>query len=271
VGENSKIEWTDHTFNPWTGCQAVSPACDHCYAEALEKRYGHADRWGPHGVRVRTSDANWRLPIRWNKAAAADGVRRKVFCASLADVFDNRVPEQWRADLWALINATPNLDWLLLTKRPHNIHGMLPIMWGDEGWPNVWLGTTAENQEKLAIRAWHLAQVPARVRFLSCEPLLGPIDVRRVTNRWGTIWDALTGFVLDGDSGCPHKVGEIAWVIVGGESGPGARPMRHAWARGLQMQCDTGTAFFMKQMGGPVKSKMPPIPEYLQTKEFPSV
>jgi protein gp37 len=152
MAENSKIEWTDHTFNPWIGCQKVSPGCDHCYAEALmDKRYGKV-QWGPHGERKRTSEANWKLPLRWAKAARSqhglypDAYRRpRVFCASLADVFDNRVPKEWRLDLWHLITQTPELDWLLLTKRPENIAKMIPWRNGTAPWANVWLGTTAED------------------------------------------------------------------------------------------------------------------------------
>lgn len=130
MGENSTIEWTDHTFNPWVGCQKVSPGCDHCYAEGWSKRSGMV-QWGPHGERKRTSEANWRKPIKWAKAVGPGDKRPRVFCASLADVFDNRVPTQWRAELFNLIESTPGLDWLLLTKRPENIRKMLPDDWGN--------------------------------------------------------------------------------------------------------------------------------------------
>jgi protein gp37 len=143
MAETSKIEWTDATFNPWVGCTKISPACDHCYAEGWAKRAGNPELW--QGERRRTSVANWRMPVKLNAKAMAEGRRRRVFCASLADVFDNQVPAEWRADLWALIRATPMLDWQLLTKRPQNIARMLPANWG-KGWPNVWLGTTVENQ-----------------------------------------------------------------------------------------------------------------------------
>ena len=121
MGENSKIEWCDHTFNPWFGCQKVSPGCDRCYAEAKMDHRFHKVQWGPHGERKRTSEDNWRKPRRWAKAARGTGKRPRVFCASLADVFDNQVPKEWRSDLFDLIKATPELDWLLLTKRPENI------------------------------------------------------------------------------------------------------------------------------------------------------
>lgn len=152
MGERTEISWTDSTFNPWVGCTKVSTGCDHCYAEAMmADRYGRVD-WGPHGSRSRTSPANWRKPIAWNRAVRISGRRHRVFCASLADVFDNHgsITSGWHGDLWHLISRTPNLDWLLLTKRPQNIRKMLPETygapaWGD-GWPNVWLGVTAENQ-----------------------------------------------------------------------------------------------------------------------------
>ncbi len=146
--ENSKIEWTDHTFNPWIGCQHVSPGCDHCYAEAMmDHRYGKVE-WGPRGERKRTSEAYWKNPVKWNANARAfkreHGHRPRVFCASLADVFDNQVSPEWRRDLFALIRECPRLDWLILTKRPQNITKMLPSDWG-RGYQNGWLGVTAEN------------------------------------------------------------------------------------------------------------------------------
>jgi protein gp37 len=134
--------------------------------------------WGPHAPRQRTSPANWRLPLRWDCEAAAVGERRRVFCASLADVFDNRgsIQPEWRADLWALIRSTPSLDWTLLTKRPGNIAKMLPSDWG-KGWRNVWLGCTVVKQDEASKDIPKLVAVPARVRFLSMEPLPGPVDL----------------------------------------------------------------------------------------------
>lgn len=247
MAENTSITWCDHTFNPWIGCTKVSPACDHCYAEAWDNRFG-GGHWGAQAPRRRTTRANWWKLEALDRRAGEEGVRRRVFCASLADVFDNQVDPAWRADLWALIDSCRNLDWLLLTKRPQNIHKMLPVSWG-AGWPHVWLGTTAEDQQRLAERAWALAQIPASVRFLSVEPMLGPLNVRYVANRWGTNWDALTGRVLHAVSG-PAEVGPIHWVICGGESGQGARPMHPDWARSLRDQCaEAGTAFFFKQWG----------------------
>ncbi|MBB4017331.1 protein gp37 [Chelatococcus caeni] len=243
MASNTKIEWAHHTFNPWVGCTAVSPACDHCYAESWAKRTGQAHLW--KGDRRRTSEANWRLPLKWNRQAEAAGIRFRVFCASLADVFDNQVPQIWRSDLFALIEDTPHLDWLLLTKRPQNIQKMIWPKW-DAGLPwNIWLGTTAEDQHEANRRIPHLLEAPAAVRFISAEPLLGSI----IFEPW---------------------LSRIDWIIVGGESGPGARPMHPDWARSIRDQCAAaGTAFFMKQMWGAAKSKMPPIPGDLMIREMP--
>jgi protein gp37 len=244
VGENSGIEWTHHTFNPWTGCTRVSPGCDHCYAAAFARRNPSTfGSWEPGAPRKRTSPRNWYQPIIWNRRAAEAGERHRVFCASMADVFDNQAPEAWRLDLWELIHRTPHLDWLLLTKRPQNMARMLPQpatlgfpAWG-QGWPNVWLGTTAENQAEADRRIPHLLAVPAATRFLSCEPLLGPVDL----SAWwknnvpcGSYW---------------HPNG-LNWVIVGGESGPEARPSHPDWFRSLRDQCAAaGVPFFFKQWG----------------------
>ena len=449
MAENSKIEWTDHTFNPWVGCTKVSPACDNCYAEAWAKRSGQVE-WGNHPRRV-TSDSYWRQPIKWNRIAARDGVRRKVFCASLADVFDNQVDPQWRIDLFALINATPWLDWLLLTKRPQNIAKMVfacaeienvrtnnsrtPIpgggscagngdrrdrpnlalekvdwrsvagrqatdamqthtrrhypgegglssvvddggrqdnedvrsstgLYGEEGadssrtdnqprgrdqieqsseqfgigdarrttparadnsesatdrdagrkapemhdncgnsegnkatssggsgdqissghvrndtefslvhhdgevveasslevwlraWlsgsppNNVWIGCAVENQDEADRRIPHLLAVPAKIKFLSCEPLLGPLDLSCISLRpgyGGPLYAPLTGKWWGEDTG---QRDTISWIIAGGESGPHARPMHPDWARSLRDQCAAvGVSFFMKQWG----------------------
>lgn len=262
--ENSAIEWTDHTFNPWVGCTKVSPACDHCYAEGWAKRTGQSHLWT--GERRRTAGSYWKQPFAWDRKAKTAGRISRVFCASLADVFDNKAPAEWRDDLWNMIAATPNLDWQLLTKRPQNIAKMLPEAW-DNGWPNVWLGTTVENQEEADRRIPHLLAVPAAKRFLSCEPLFGPLDLLR-TPRPGDTWDWLTGERETARE--KTSTARIDWVICGGESGPGARPMNPEWVRALRDQCvAAGVAFFMKQMGGIFKSRMPPIPDDLMIREFP--
>ena len=252
MGETS-IEWTatrapdgtmlpGYTMNFWIGCTKVSPACDHCYAERYGNRFGV--EWGNHSRR-RTSEANWCKPLAWNARAKKMGVRLKVFTNSLADFFDNQVDRQWRDDAWQVIRATPHLDWLILTKRPQNIAKMLPCQPTEFGerWDNVWLGTTAENQEAMAQRRGHLLYIPATVHFLSCEPLLGRVWLPSPDNYW-------------------HK---IEWVICGGESGPGKRPVDLAWARSLRDECaELGIPFFMKQI-----DKVQPIPPDLLIRQVP--
>ena len=260
MAENSSIEWTHHTFNPWIGCTKVSPACDHCYAEDWDKRYEGGKHWGPKAPRRLTSAANWNKPRQWNKVAEERGIRYRVFCASLADVFDNKAPEGARDRLWQLIRETPHLDWLLLTKRPQNIAKMLPADW-DEGYRNVWLGTTVENQEEADRRIPHLLRVPAKVRFLSCEPLLGPVQLWTYDD--GDLYGP--GVIYYGsDTGLYHdespegyddsRVG-IHWVIAGGESGPNYRPASPDWFRGLRDQClSAGVPFLFKQWEGKTQS-----------------
>ncbi len=256
MAENSNIEWTRHTFNPWIGCTKVGPGCDHCYAEAWDSRglQQRETRWGPHATRTRISAANWRQPLKWNRQAAAAGERRRVFCASLADVFDNHpsILPQWRADLWKLIEATPNLDWMLLTKRPGNIGNMLPVPFDfDRLYPNVWLGCTVVNQTEADRDIPKLLAVPAAVRFLSMEPLLGRVIIDDMCDGH-KFYDPLRGNWWH-DSEPPHiECGKpkIDLVIVGDESGRGARPMHPDWARSLRDQCQAaGVAFHFKQWG----------------------
>jgi protein gp37 len=224
MGKNSKIEWTDHTFNPWWGCTKVSEACKNCYAEAWSKRVGQKV-WGPKADRRFFGEKHWLEPIKWNADARTDHRRRRVFCASMADVFeDRRELDPWRHKLWDLIEITPHLDWLLLTKRPELV--TKSVRW-EVNWPtNVWLGTTIEDQESAVSRLPHLSRVPAAVRFISAEPLLGPLDIRS--------WLETT----------------IDWVITGGESGPKARPSSPSWFRELLNQCVAADVpFHFKQWG----------------------
>jgi len=247
--DNSKIAWTDNTFNPWVGCLRVSPGCDNCYAAAIDKRFG-GDHWSGDTLPRRTSEANWKKPLSWNRKAEKSGKRIKVFCASMADVFDNRVPEQWRADLFNLIKATPHLDWIILTKRIGNVQKMLPPDWGD-GYPNVWLLITVVNQTEADRDIPKLLDTPAVVCGLSVEPQLGPI-------------------VFDQDG---LVVNFIDWVICGAESGPGRRPFNETWARSLRDQCqETGTAFFLKQMPGNARKGVieTPILDGRTWTEFPA-
>ena len=223
MAKNSKIEWTHHTFNPWWGCTKISPGCDFCYAESWATRVG-SQVWGVHAKRRFFSEAHWKEPLRWNKEAAQDRQRRRVFCASMADVFENR-PElnSWRSRLWGLIEQTPNLDWLLLTKRPSLIKSYIP--WANEWPPNIWLGVTVESQEEAEKRLPYLLACPAKTKFLSCEPLLSALDLRE--------W-----------------LSQIDWLIAGGESGPHARPMNPDWLRSLRDQCtECKVAFHFKQWG----------------------
>lgn len=239
MSEQTNIEWCDSTFNPWIGCTKVSPACDDCYAARSTPARTLNVAWGANEQRRRTSASNWALPLRWNASAAQfhakHGRRQRVFCASLADVFDNQVPPEWRDDLWRLIEATPNLDWLLLTKRIGNAVNMLPVTSDfDRLYPHVWLGSTICNQAEADRDIQKLLAVPARVRFLSIEPLLGPVDLMGT----GKNPSEATGLHL------------VDWVIAGGESGPRARPMSPDWVRKLRNQCfAAGVPFLFKQWG----------------------
>ena len=222
----TSIEWTDHTFNPWWGCTKVSPGCDHCYAELWARRVGQAV-WGHKKPRRFFRHAHWQQPRAWNSEAAAKRQRRRVFCASMADVFeDRRDLDDARRRLWNLIADTPHLDWQLLTKRPQMVPRLAP--WGDN-WPdNVWLGTTVEDQDRADLRLPILLRVPAKVRFLSCEPLIGPVDL----------------------SSLVRYEQEIHWIIAGGESGHGSRPMEPAWVRRLRdFSMQLNIAFHFKQWG----------------------
>lgn len=233
MAENTGIQWADHTFNPWIGCTKVSPACDHCYAENWNKRYEGGKNWGPGAPRRRTALRNWNLVRKWNRLAVESGRRARIFCASLADIFDNEAPNEWRADVWQLIKECPGADFLLLTKRPQNICKMLPEDWGPGGYNNVWLGTTVENQKEAARRIPWLTSIPAAVHFLSCEPLLGPLEIQNYLRKLGP-----TDFA-------------VKWVIAGGESGADCRPTDPEWFRSLRDQClEAGVPFLFKQWGG---------------------
>lgn len=312
MGQNSSIEWTHHTFNPWIGCAKVGPGggCKNCYAETLmDKRRGRV-RWGLHGTRSQTSPATWRQPLQWNekrwrcpdcghwsKVAGACGrtvmkqtrhrdhdgpyvravtsvcngerefiERPRVFCASLADVFEDRPDlKEWRTELFRLIDATPNLDWLLLTKRPEQIAEVWPRgIYKPEGFipcpqdighrPNVWLGVSVEDQACADLRIPQLLACRdlARFMFLSCEPLLDFVNVGPYLTR-EKLFAALPGF--------KNPMGGVHWVIVGGESGRGARPMNPEWARLIVKQCTAAKVpVLVKQWGewapcGPVHSR----------------
>lgn len=245
MGENSKIEWTDHTMNFWIGCQEVSAACDHCYARVQNEHWKWVNGWGPHGERRRTAPSTWRKLHKWNSDAKERGVRAKVFSNSLSDFFDNQAHYTWRREAWHYIEQSDWLDFLILTKRPQNIAKMLPDPetgvrpWG-AGWPNVWLGMTAENQPEYDQRWHYLSGVPAIVKFISNEPSLGPLSV----------------------SGGPY-IPDL--VIFGGESGPKKRPVDLQWGRDLRDECAAlGVCFFGKQDDG-----VRPLPDDLMIRQMP--
>lgn len=288
--ENSKIEWCDHTFNPWEGCTKVSPGCAYCYAENRNARFGGgtAPNWGPGAPRRRTSEANWKQPLKWDAKfdhdlTLAHGMdmnlrRPRVFCASLADWLDEEVPIKWLHDLLVLILNTPNLDWLLLTKRPHlwrsrleafaTMDGSIASAWavawlGGEAPKNVWIGTSVEDQKRADERIPHLLKIPARVRFLSMEPLLGPVDLMP-TGALGCDCPQLERDDGETEERCSgrcqfyrnavDKMRRVEWVITGGESGPGARPSHPDWFRSIRDQCKAaGVAYLHKQNGEWVK------------------
>jgi protein gp37 len=311
--ENSKIEWCDHTFNPWEGCTKVSPGCEHCYAEARNARYagGKAPNWGKGTPRRRTSASNWAQPLKWNRVQEVllnDHIinqRPRVFCASLADWLDDEVPIEWLADLLELIARTPELDWLLLTKRPEKWRDRIAAacisaamgpqheaaalchLWLQRTPPaNVWIGTTVEDQTRADERIPALLKIPARVRFLSCEPLLGPVNLmrwigpKRDCGHYSNVspYSTPPGTIGFGDGGCTRPenpwaesgnpasrpgavsctpkgcpfgyIGGINWVICGGESGLDARPMHPDWAISLRDQCNAAAVpFLFKQWG----------------------
>lgn len=313
--KNTSIEWADHTFNPWIGCTKVSPGCANCYAEAMDSRFHGNKHWGKGAPRRRTSEANWKQPLRWNDEAGVEGWQRsfsvghrpRVFCASMADWLDDEIPAEWRVDLFQLVAATENLDWLLLTKRPENFRRLAheALAWlnahlfvsqgqqwiiqdnpnflhcsgvleksPEDCWEyvdarkealgmlaawlisdaddmedvppcNVWIGVTAEDQARADERIPALLEIPAKVRFLSCEPLLGPVDFQLVP-----------GFNKAGSAGV--EITRNLWVICGGESGPKARPMHPDWARSLRDQCAAaGVPFFFKQWGDWIPVRQP--------------
>lgn len=275
----SKIEWTHSTFNPWWGCEKVSPGCTHCYAEAFAKRVGQKV-WGGDSPRRFFGDKHWNEPLKWNAAAAKSGEPWRVFCASMADVFEDREDlRDERARLFSLIDQTPALTWLLLTKRPHNVRRLTeqayrdfaecydPAEWRMQH--NVWIGTTVEDQQRGDERVRHLLAIPAVVRFLSVEPLLGPLDLG---------YRGAGALLVDGGGERmepqPLAPSQVEWVIVGTESGSRARNhedyQRHA--RRVIEDCRTaGVAVHHKQcaIGSRVSHDMSEWPEDLRVREYP--
>ena len=235
----TNIQWTwrqlpdgtwleGYTFNPWWGCLKVSEECQHCYALDIAHHYVKEPLWGPATTTGRRlfGNAHWAEPLKWNRQAEHCGHRHSVFCASMADVYEEHpLLDTPRKQLWELINATPWLNWLLLTKRPQNILALSP--WGRSTWPNnIWVGTSTGLQQRAEERIPSLLEVPAVVRFVSAEPLIGQVDL--------TPW-----------------LPKLSWVIAGGESGPHFRPLNPDWPRDLCKQCQAANVpFFFKQHGG---------------------
>lgn len=262
MGKDTKIEWAHHTFNPWMGCTKVSEACKFCYAEKYVERWGFA-KWGDKGTRHRTAPSTWNKPLTWNAIAKKEGKRFRVFCASLADVFEDHsdIKQEWRDDLFALIRETSHLDWLLLTKRPENYFKFLPHDWIPNGYENVWLGISAENQKRYDERMPLLSRIPAKIKFMSMEPLLSSVTLE----------------LLDWP---------VDWIIIGGESGfkKDARQLDLNNVRNIIDQCDQRTnKVFFKQLGVQVASKLklndtkggnfdeyPDILEWLKIRETPN-
>ncbi len=268
MAENSGIEWTTHTCNFWWGCVKVSPGCTHCYAETLSKRYGE-NIWGPQNPRRRTKSP-WKDIRKWNKNANGETVY--VFVQSMSDFFeDHPQPNLWRDEAMDILEECSNLTIQLLTKRIGNVSSMASRWMGN--WPeHIWIGTSIEDQTRAIERTAHLLDIPAQIRFVSAEPLLGSVDLTRI-NVLGTpdYIDALRGTRISDYSSRAHlnryDLGKIDWVIAGGESGPGKRHMKLDWARSLRDQCEEAKVpLFFKQI-----DKVIPIPNDLMIKGFPVV
>lgn len=251
MGDITTISWAQATHNPWIGCQKVGPGCDSCYAEARDVRFEGGIHWGPGAPRRQTAESTRNRPRRWQREAVAKGVRLRVFCASLADVFDNAVDPQWRRDLAAMIRETPDLDWMLLTKRIGNVPKMVERDFDGELPRNVWLGASVVTQEEADRDIAKLLDVNASVRWLSMEPLLERVAVQ------------------------PDLMAGLDMIVVGGESGPRARPMDLAWAYDLLGQARAArTAFHFKQMSEADRPKdywdVDAFPADLRIREFPA-
>ena len=265
MGEQTAISWTDHTFNPWWGCWKIADECKHCYADDLANRYAKG-LWGRTAPRRFFGDKHWNEPRKWNRKAAKDGVRRRVFVGSMCDwaeihvdAYTNREMDVARDRLFALIRECPDLDWLLLTKRPEDARSALP--WCRDGshdaYANVWIGATAGTNESLSRVVPPLREIPAAVRFISCEPLLERIDA----NKWD--WALGEGETLAG----------IDWLIVGNESGHKRRPADMGWIRIARDAAERhGVAFHFKQWVEPDGKKIHlPVLDGQQWAEFPAI
>lgn len=253
MSETTAISWTDSTWNPWQGCTKVSPGCAHCYMFRDKVKYGQ----DPSKV-IRSKDPTFYKPLGWKEP-------RKVFTCSWSDFF-HKDADPWRAEAWQVIRDTPHLTYQILTKRPERLLYCLPGDWG-AGYPNVWLGTSVENQRWARERIPLLMKVPARVRFLSCEPLLGPLDLSTVTLPNGGMCHPLG--VDEGNYPRQGYVGRIHWVIVGGESGPGFRPMNRDWARAIRDECARKRVPFWYKQDSGLRPGSTPYLDGVQWYQFP--
>jgi protein gp37 len=278
VSEKTGISWTDHTFNPWWGCMKVSAGCANCYAETWSKFTGF-DIWGPAATTPRRffDDRHWREPLKWNATAEAEGRRHRVFCASMADVFEDH-PEvgPHRMRLFELVEATPYLDWQLLTKRPENVGGMIPEHWLTAPPLNWWQGTSVENNDVANPRLFQLAATAAMTKFVSFEPLLGRVDAMPYLTTFCSRDEGQCDWLNHRRrcEGCaiPPENMAFQWAILGGESGPGYRPMELEWLTDLVEQCQAaGVAVFVKQDSSPKPGRQGRIPdEIFGLEQFPT-
>lgn len=275
MGKETGISWTDHTFNPWWGCTRYSPGCDHCYAEELDKHWypvtelvqiGGVDveqkramHWGPDSPRREMSEKYWGDPVKWNAEAFKKfGRRARVFCGSMCDLMDKDAPAGRRERLWSLVNATPDLLWLFLTKRPENYDLYLPGIFTHF---NAMLMFTAESQKYYDLRLPHAikaAQKRGLKTGVSYEPALGALDLRGYSP---------SGLILSRDLySYPN------WVIVGGETGHGRRPFEQAWAETVREQARAlDIPFFMKQFSAKTpKEAADLVPAHLRIQEWPA-
>ena len=245
MAENSAIEWTDHTLNFWWGCEKVSQGCKNCYAEAFSKRVGRKI-WGPPTTTERwQTKGPWKDCKKWDRKAGEAGVRERVFCQSMSDFFEDHPQlESWRQEAFPILEGFTNLDVLLLTKRPENVCDMVPARWLENWPPHIWMGTSTEDQDTADERIPELLKIPAKVRFLSMEPLIGPVNLEGLAYEHpGPKWAGYNCL--------------IDWVIVGGESGHGARPMNIEWAYDLVQQCKSANVpVFVKQLGSKPANQM---------------
>lgn len=285
MGDKSGIEWTDATWNPVVGCSKVSPGCDNCYAitqagrivamaegRGADTPYEGTVADGDWTGVVRTVPERLDQPLRWRRP-------RRIFVNSMSDLFHPDVPASFVGDIFDVMRQTPQHTYQILTKRPMRMKGLVSAMYAgwDEVLPNVWLGTSVESQ-RYAFRINHLIDTPAAVRFLSIEPMLGPVDLSEWFYAHGP-WNATEygtecscgAAIVDDQDRC--NGGRLHWVIVGGESGPGARPMNPEWVRDIRDQCEeTAVALFVKQMGsrwGRDHHDIEAFPEDLRVREYP--